>query len=66
MFTEFPQDTMHLFQQYAKVVYIVGQFRRFVILFDEGVIQIREINLGNEIRCSNLYFGHSNSHLRVL
>ena len=24
-----------------------GQFRRFVILFDEGVIQIREINLGH-------------------
>ena len=39
-----------------------GQFRKFVILFDEGVIQIREINLGHEIRNSNLYFGHSNSH----
>ena len=39
-----------------------GQFRRFVIPFDEGVIQIREINLGHEIRSSNLYFGHSNSH----
>ena len=39
-----------------------GQFRRFVIPFDEGVIQIREINLGHEIRISNLYFGHSNSH----
>ena len=39
-----------------------GQFRKFVIPFDEGVIQIREINLGHEIRCSNLYFGHSNSH----
>ena len=39
-----------------------GQFRRFVIPFDEGVIQIREINVGHEIRSSNLYFGHSNSH----
>ena len=39
-----------------------GQFRKFVIQFDEGVIQIREINLGHEIRSSNLYFGHSNSH----
>ena len=39
-----------------------GQFRRFVIPFDEGVIQIREINLGHEIRSSNVYFGHSNSH----
>ena len=38
-----------------------GQFRRFVIPFDEGVIQIREINLGHQIRSSNLYFGHSNS-----
>ena len=35
-----------------------GQFRRFVIPFDGGVIQIREINLGHEIRSSNLYFGH--------
>ena len=40
-----------------------GQFRKFFILFDEGVIQIREINLGHEIGSSNLYFGHSNSHL---
>ena len=39
-----------------------GQFRKFVIPFDEGVIQIREVNLGHEIRSSNLYFGHSNSH----
>ena len=39
-----------------------GQFRRFVIPFDEGVIQIREINLGHEIRSSNVYFGHSSSH----
>ena len=39
-----------------------GQFRKFVIPFDEGVIQIREINLDHEIRSSNLYFGHSNSH----
>ena len=39
-----------------------GQFRKFVIQFDEGVIQIREINLGHEIRSLNLYFGHSNSH----
>ena len=39
-----------------------GKFRRFVIPFDEGVIQIREINLGHEIRSSKLYFGHSNSH----
>ena len=39
-----------------------GQFRRIVIPFDEGVIQIREINLGHEIRSSNLYFGRSNSH----
>ena len=35
-----------------------GQIYRFVIPFDEGVIQIREINLGHEIRRSNLYFGH--------
>ena len=39
-----------------------GQFRRIFIPFDEGVIQIREINLGHEICSSNLYFGHSNSH----
>ena len=39
-----------------------GQFRKFLILFDEGIIQIREINLGHEIRNSHLYFGHSNSH----
>ena len=39
-----------------------GQFRKFVIQFDEGVIQIREINLRHENRSSNLYFGHSNSH----
>ena len=42
-----------------------GQFRRFVIPFDEGgVIQIREINLGHEIRSWNLYFGHSKFALR--
>ena len=35
-----------------------GQFRRFVIPFDEEVIQIRLKNLGHEIRSSNLYFGH--------
>ena len=30
-----------------------GQFRKFVILFDEGVNQIREINVSHEIRSSN-------------
>ena len=38
------------------------QFRKVVILSAEGVIHIRKINLGHEIRSSNFYFGHSNSH----
>ena len=44
---------------YRSTIGFPGQFFTFVILFDEGVIQIREINLGHEIRSSNLYFGHS-------
>ena len=47
---------------YRSTIGFPGQFFTFVILFDEGVIQIREINLGHEIRSSNLYFGHSNLH----
>ena len=51
----------YLYTVYS-IIGFPGQFRKFVIIFDEGVIQIREINLGHEIRNSNLYFGHSNSH----
>ena len=51
-----------IYASLCDVIGFPGQFRRFVIPFDERVIQIREINLGHEIRSSNLYFGHSNSH----
>ena len=57
--------SLFLFRSLFYIFFIIGfpgQYRKFVILFDEGVIQIREINLGHEIRSSNLYFGHSNSH----
>ena len=53
---------MRLHNNYSFNIGFPDQFRRFVIQFDEGVIQIRERNLGHEIRSSNVYFGHSKSH----
>ena len=55
-------DTYRASPQYDmdSTICFPGQFRRFVIPFDERVIQICEINLGHEIRRSNLYIGYSN------